>query len=272
MASTETKYNEEVKIQAASPRQAYKTVELVDMIGTDKEGNQKIYKKLEMCLRFEITEITCIDTQNQRYGIKGAVRRIWKATELDLQNYRSNPDNYSPQFKPKFHFVNSVETFNLEYGRFRIKKNKYNQQIVRFNMIFTEEFEIENFPFDVQDLSVVLRESHDPEQLTHNKPPNELFNSYIMFDKTWFSITDWTIVNVDMSIIEEEFYARYRGQSYETIIFRVQVKRKWKGVIYRLILWLLFLGNCTLNIFVITFVFVYVMTSISMTVYNYMYI
>lgn len=136
---------------------------------------------------------------------------MWKASETDLKNWQENRDGYEPQFKPKFHFVNCVETISHDADRVVVKNNKYNQQVVSFNMIFTEEFEIENFPFDVQDMSLVLKEARNLRELAHDKPPDELFNNYIMFDRTWSSITDWTILGADLSIIPEKFVSRYKG-------------------------------------------------------------
>ena len=127
----------------------------------------KNYPKLVMHLRFEITEITSIDTQNQRYGIKGAIRRIWCIRD-GFRKLGSNRDAYEPQFQPKFHFLNSVETIHHDADRVVIKNNKYNQQVISFNMIFTEEFEIQNFPFDVQDLSLVLKEARNHREITQH--------------------------------------------------------------------------------------------------------
>ena len=250
MATEESKDDTKTEIvdgpteESLDPPAMYESSDCVEVPGFDEFGNQieTTYKKLKMGLRFEINEITFIDTQNQRYGIKGFIVRIWKATKQDLENYKTNSNEYSPQIKPKFRFLNSVEVTDIDNGRIRVKHNKYNVQYITFNIQFTEEFEIENFPFDVQDLTVVLEEKYDARFLSHVPPPEDVYTSYIRFDKTWFSTTDWSVHNVDMCVAQNPYTSHYKGQSQEMVIFRIQVKRKWKGVIYRLILWLLFLG------------------------------
>merc|ERR1712228_910646 len=136
-------------------------------------------------------------------------------------------------------------------GRVKVKKmwneeenthEHYNQQLITFNMKFTEELEIESFPFDVQDLSVVLKEKYNARDIVHTAPNDNVFTTYIKFDKTWDSMTDWDILGIDASVITIPYQSHYVGQSYELVVLRVQVARKWKGIVYRLIMWLLFLG------------------------------
>ena len=236
----------------------YPQKSLCEITGNDENGNQTVYHKLIMHLRIEISEVTSVDTQTQRYGIKGTIKRMWKATDKDQDNFNKDKTKYTPQFEPQFNFLNAVECKQHEPQRVTIKtftnkdgeNKKYNIQSVLFNMTFTQQFNIINFPFDVQDLTVRIKEARNNRQLKHDVPPNEIYKQYIMFDKTWSNISNWNVANVNYCFIPEKSKSSATGQTYETIVFRIQVKRKWKGVVYRLALWLLFLGMVSHVIYV----------------------
>eukprot|EP01084_Bolivina_argentea_P198414 339764_1 len=121
---------------------------------------------LEVGLRISVTEITHIDTTKQQYGIKGYLVYNWKATDNDIKNFikcKENNDKYTPEFAPNLHFVNDVEVLNYEEkDNTKIEFGKdgdiaYNSQDAMFiNIIFTQEFKVHNFPFDVQDLRIII--------------------------------------------------------------------------------------------------------------------
>eukprot|EP01084_Bolivina_argentea_P091056 163972_1 len=203
------------------------------------DDNDLTNGKLEVGLKFEIYEITHIDTSGQKYGIRGLMRITWKATKNDVKNFQKDKDNYTAEFEPRISFTNYIDSTSHEYRRTVIKKG-YNEKCLHTNATYTDEFNVASFPFDSQDLVIALTQTVNTTSIIN--VPSHIENNYIRFDKTWSSITNWTIVGVDASKVELETKSFDIGAIYEIVMFRIQIKRKWQGIIYRLLLWLLFLG------------------------------
>ena len=75
---------------------------------------------------------------------------------------------------------------------------------------------------------------------------HHLWSKYIKLNKAWSSITNWDIMNIDCSIAELKSVSVAKKNKteefYELITLRIQIRRKWQGIVQRLMLWLLFLG------------------------------
>ena len=148
---------------------------------------------LKVGLRLSVTEITHIDTTKQQYGIKGYLVYNWRATDKDVENFmkcKENGNKYIPEFTPNLHFVNDVEVKNYEEkNNVKIKYNHniaYNsQEALSINIVFTQAFDVHNFPFDVQDLRIILTTLfHDPIQEIL-LVPSLIHNNQFKIDKTW---------------------------------------------------------------------------------------
>eukprot|EP01084_Bolivina_argentea_P143498 251957_1 len=197
--------------------------------------------KLEVGIKFEIYEITHVDTSAQQYGIRALMRIDWKATKNDIKNFeQNNKETYTAEFEPEISFTNYVSLNQYEY-RPTIITQTYNEKCLYINVVFTEEFEVASFPFDVQDLTMAFTQ-HSTIGMSIITVPSHVSSSYIRFDHTWSSITNWTVVNIDAAKVELPTKSANVGAVYEIVMFRIQAKRKWKGIVYRLLLWLLFLG------------------------------
>merc|ERR1712228_734359 len=85
-------------------------------------------------------------------------------------------------------------------GLYMIQKSKldevyYNRYKLKGEYVFTEEFEVESYPFDLQDLSMVIApETSSVEQ--QRLVPHHIIPSYFTINETWSSITDWQIVGL----------------------------------------------------------------------------
>eukprot|EP01084_Bolivina_argentea_P304396 525667_1 len=190
----------------------------------------------EVGLKFDIHEITYIDTHDQKYGIKGLLTLTWK------------PNKPDDKFEPFISFANNVDKTELNQEKETteriIQNEKYKVKKIDINMTFTEEFEVSAFPFDVQDLTIVMKQDKKSSEIVH--VPSHKDNNYMRIDETWSSVTNWTIVKTDACKVvmkkKSSTESSKQGKTYELIMFRIQVRRKWEGIVHRLILWLLFLG------------------------------
>jgi len=249
----------------------------------------------ELSIRLRIDNLTEIDTVMQRYAIKGAVYKQWKMTETDVKNWdnskleyiyvekqqwnsvkgefqtvtvKETPPPYEPETKPDLLFINCIEMESSEYQMFgktiyRQMKNKktgepYNAMVLNFKGWFTEEFEVQNFPFDVQDLSICLVGLFG----AHKRliAPSRCTFDTIQIDRTFNSITDWEIAAVDsqnwlIDFLEATTRGKKKGGLSDTnnyCQFRIQVQRKWFIYFSRVILWLFALGFVTFGMFCFT--------------------
>jgi len=105
--------------------------------------------------------------------------------------------------------------------------------------------QVENFPFDVQDLSMVFHDSKH-----NNFVPHHMMSNFLKLNLAWSSITDWKLDRIAACKADIPYQSGRRG-SYEKVTVKIQVKRKWKGLIYRLIAWLGMLGSMTWSTFAI---------------------
>lgn len=210
-------------------------------------------KKKEIGFRMDIREITYIKTACQSYGIKGALKLSWLASKEDVQSFQESAQSggaYRPSFVPHIEWTNDIECEDYKLGAIAVKKDKktgteYNTQSISFNMSFTEEFEVEHFPFDVQDLSMVF---HDR---GHNEfVPHHTMDNFLKLDKAWSSITDWELDRIEASKAAIPYQSGRKG-SYQKVTVKIQVKRKWEGLVYRLVAWLCILGIMSWSTFAV---------------------
>ena len=152
-----------------------------------------------------------------------------------------------------YHTFRSGSQFLIQKGN---NNKHYNIQKLYVTGDFTEPFEVENFPFDVQDLTIIIASSELPAKQFEFMPV-PIRKDYISVDKTWNSTTDFDIVSCDaITSIIDELKARSGGEMiggerdhYTYIQFRIQVVRKWRAVFLSTVLWMFILNLLSLCIF-----------------------
>mmetsp|Transcript_26094 Transcript_26094/g.42638 ORF Transcript_26094/g.42638 Transcript_26094/m.42638 type:complete len:400 (+) Transcript_26094:57-1256(+) len=114
----------------------------------------------------KVKNVCNIDVVHETFRVKMHVYLTWKLPKADREKYdqyEANSDQ-SQLFEPSF--IPSLEIFNLNemvrepcFGKFNVRKEKdYGCRVkLEFNAICNEEYELQSFPFDVQDLAVDLR-------------------------------------------------------------------------------------------------------------------
>eukprot|EP01084_Bolivina_argentea_P116679 207270_1 len=228
-----------------------------------QEENQKQIVKndknavMEIGVRMRIDEVEEISTSNQKYTVKGVYEKDWPPTEQDQENWKKflDPNNnevteYIPEAEPSVGWVNCCEYptyFPLLWtetkSQYRIdEKSGKNQARWDIRAVWTEEFEVESFPFDVQDLTMVFC-SEDMPSTKAKLCYTSSHNPSLTVDKTWSPITHFEIDNIDINFEEVDYLGE--GNPRDIYIYgryRIQVNRKWKGIVYRIIVWMFMLG------------------------------
>ena len=222
--------------------------------------------RIELGLRLKISQLIRVDTSSQTFGAVCLLDKVWKATDNDIKHFNENKGEYAPEIIPQIDLKNNIDFSSMMFHTFRsgsqffIRKGnnnmQYNVQRLFITGNFTEPFEVENFPFDVQDLTFIIASSElSVKQFKFVPVPFK--KDYICVDKTWNSATEWDIVSCDaVTTIIDELKARSGGEMiggerdhYPYIQFRIQVVRKWRAVFLSTVLWMFLLNILSLCIF-----------------------
>eukprot|EP00483_Globobulimina_turgida_P008297 UN08313 len=136
----------------------------------------------------------------------------------------------------------------------------YNCHRLQHCAIFTTEFFVQMFPFDVQDLAVIVRPSNRAGKVKF--VPLQTEYDVIVLDESWSSITSFNIVHVDAYVtILDVWKTRNYGKPVfdqtgkrktnwiSLMVFKIQIQRKWKTIFNSIIIWMFLLGILSFGIF-----------------------
>eukprot|EP01084_Bolivina_argentea_P143499 251958_1 len=219
----------------------------------------------ELGLRLRIDQLATIDTATQTYGGKFRLEKEWIATKKDINNYAANKAEYKPEYYASVEANNDVVQ-EYEYARFnggnniclrksRINGLYYNFQSLETRGSLTSQFDVKNYPFDIQDLSFVFSTEMLVDEIIIVK--SFLEHDTFSFDTTWCPVTDWNIIGVDCMTSHINL-DQIKGHSSETekksnikafITFRIQVQRKWEAIMMRTIVWMFLMAFYMLFMF-----------------------
>jgi len=244
-----------------------------DGMNESKGNNDPIYDEnietIDVGLKFRIDELSAINSVDQSYSIYGVMDYDWIATEKDKQELErlTNEDKlneYEPHWIPHCEPKNAVEAeINPElwdtdcaYKIETINGVKYNVKRVLYKGTFKEPFELENFPFDVQDLSFVFGAMEGDHGKMVNFVPSRMHNGqFFTIEETYSALAEWDIVAlmVDEELIHwKDVFKQYIGENElvsERIVFRAQVRRRSKAVMTRIIFWMFLLGLLSVAVY-----------------------
>eukprot|EP01083_Nonionella_stella_P164691 545884_1 len=176
-------------------------------------------KVMEIGIRMRVDELEEISTTQQKYVIKGVFDKDWPATEKDKENWAKflDPSNlevteYIPEDNPEVGFANCCEcptytsvVWSETKSQFRISPlSGRNQSRYDIRSVWTEEFEVESFPFDVQDLTMVFASEHLPVYKAKMQESASRGAS-LSIDRSWSPITQFDIDNVAIDFEDVDY-------------------------------------------------------------------
>ncbi len=187
-----------------------------------------------------------IDITNNTFDIKVDIDLTWEATNQDIINYHTNPSEYTPTFVPNLVFVNSM-TFvenalvplkgNVFY---QIREDKRNYIRQRFIGTMVSNFEIESFPFDIQNLPLVVSISFYSADQTYFKIRSD-GEPFIYVPKKYTAVPGFELSTTFGDVITD--------LNYSFLIVAVQVKRIRLPFFFRIFIPLLSLNAATFSIY-----------------------
>lgn len=185
-----------------------------------------------------------IDITSNTFDIKVDVDLTWPASEQDLQNYSSHPSTYTPSFVPNLVFINSMSVDTdvlvpLQGNHFyQIREGNRNYIRHRFIGKMVNNYRVENFPFDVQNLVLAISLSfYDMDQAYFEAPDK----SYLYVPRRFTALPGWELNRCFSGIID--------NGNFSTIIAVVQAKRIRAPYFFRIFSPLFVLNLATFSIY-----------------------
>lgn len=125
-----------------------------DVLLRNGEDNQQI----DVYIRLGITKIYDIDTVNQRFQAELIIESKWHESRVKTPN--DDVNKLVSLWKPDLYIENAINDPKEEITHKIVwdeeKKCLMMSEIRRVKGLFWENLELENFPLDVQDLTIVV--------------------------------------------------------------------------------------------------------------------
>ena len=211
-----------------------------DYIGHRKSLVQKKENPATVSVRVSILRIGDIDTVRQEFQCEFYMRLRWEEPELRGKDISSTSKiTWNSLWDPRFHFMNAVkfEKYDIMKKVWRPKSGSGDPQ-VRFlcfiSGTFKDEFKLDKFPFDYQDLSLTLAAKSKSTEMTFVKDDEMEDN---IREKNFFATQEWKLCSHVLTESKES--EDMRGASpvkYPQYIIRMSVRRQYKFYIYNVLM------------------------------------
>mmetsp|Transcript_39528 Transcript_39528/g.63241 ORF Transcript_39528/g.63241 Transcript_39528/m.63241 type:complete len:600 (+) Transcript_39528:41-1840(+) len=227
-------------------------------------------------IAMKIKRVSAVDNIAETFRMRFHIYFNWLPTEEDYKSHykakteakkQNKPQiltDWEPKWYPHLEFQNMIEEHTKEWelypeeGFFRIQtfkdfgkkkgaeipETEFDSEKARFiraklecEMTFAEELELQSFPFDCQDLSVVMREN--TRDINISFLPEMRKKGFGSIDPRYSVIDEW-----DLESARIEFGATNAGSSrssttYPMIILRLKMKRRWQVFMWKIVVLML---------------------------------
>jgi hypothetical protein len=203
-----------------------------------------------------------VNTVEQTFKIAFGLDLIWPATEAEKRSYADNPEKYKPQYIPNFE-VGSAQWMQCITGLalteckqfpsakdvtlerrplvtgdpFEVTPDGYNFFRTLVIGTFMEQFQLHSYPFDVQDLTVIMDMSFALKEDAIFVPWSESYSleaggelsmdkSFLRFNRAFSAIPEFHARRVLVEFTVKE-------NCWSQLKFRIQMVRKPEGTLGR---------------------------------------
>jgi len=191
-----------------------------------------------------------INITHNTFDVKFDIDLTWDATEEDLKNYENNPRDYVPTFVPNLVYSNSMtvaekEIVPLRGGiRYQIRNDKnYIRQ--RFIGTMVNDFEVETFPFDIQNLVLTVALSFYPSDQAYFHPRLD-GKPFIYVPTKFTAVPGFELVRTFGDVITDK-------SNFSNLVVVVQVRRLRGPYLFRILMPLFFLNAATFSIYLVEY-------------------
>jgi len=224
--------------------------------------------------KLDVLRVGDICTVSQSFQVDLHLTMTWKAGPWDnyLHLLSKKDPLWEPQWQPRVYFPNAKQIETYEYVA-NCDSRKYKTIYVGnelwitvkldVELILTELFEMQSFPFDCQDLTLEIQ-CRDPTDKIKLVPlPKiredylpELKNERMLFlnvRRSTFTDQEWKFKNTILEIKETDPEDDAFGAKFSKIIVRFKLKRLWTMYLFRVIMVLSLLSAGSLSSFFISY-------------------
>ena len=194
-----------------------------------------------------IFSISDIDNVASTYKILIVFDLEWDVEGDDEKNFEGDPINYRPTTVPTFELPDSRE-FEISFdtqgdgGTYAIKLGK-NFVRVTVKATVMQDMKLQNFPFDVQDLTfIVASTSLQKDRSCVFFVPPENDSPFLTYNTRFGSSPDFLMKRVLLEFTQ-------RDNFWTELVFHLQFVRTPQGYMYRLAYAILLLTFTTLTVF-----------------------
>jgi len=215
---------------------------------------------------FHIGEIS---TVLQSFDVEMVVNCSWLPTEEELARFKEEGHaSFTPDFFPRFDIVNAEETPEWSYNQYQgrdflfadraqfelqgFKNVKYQWALMcqaKVKVHCRADFDMHSFPFDIQDLPIVLESGRI--ELSHLVP--SLVNHRLLkLDLAGVSQDEWEFKDIYLEFQYTEVHDSITGNQYSRVYLNFKIRRYWTMYFWRDCFFLMCtsfssLGTFTLN-------------------------
>mmetsp|Transcript_13156 Transcript_13156/g.30744 ORF Transcript_13156/g.30744 Transcript_13156/m.30744 type:complete len:513 (+) Transcript_13156:114-1652(+) len=207
---------------------------------------QEVKWPRQIGLGFKVENIVQVDTLNCSFTAVIKVSCEWELTKSEHELWLKDKwkgSNNRPPWEPIIELPNASkiehkQELRVPYFHHRhcfdvFTKNGANYTILytRYRCVFSELYELNNFPFDCQDLTFVIR------SVDHRRAvllPRFKRSDFAVIDASTFHLNEWDIhppvasFSLPDKVVDD-------GQPRSEFIFQVKLKRRYHFYVYRIV-------------------------------------
>lgn len=203
-----------------------------------ERGREKLKDRwpVEVNMFLCIANLNDISTVHHSFSLQGKLRLEWKASDEEAKRFFDNPHSFCPDIIPRWEFRNQIE-FNEEvmgyengtpYDFYKVKGEWFMQRGAEFNVTFAQCLDLRNFPFDSQNLKIVIESRHLDKNHIQFKPMVSF--PVVAFDQSNNNVPDWQVHG-----IMADFDPEGEDNSFSQLVYSISVSRNFKAVLIRLV-------------------------------------
>jgi len=196
-----------------------------------------------------------INLREQSFKVAAGFDLTWRASPEDLKNWEKSPTTFVPSFIPLFEVPNAKEEIiddrPQENGNpFKIVERDDEQRVFLRRLVYytcLERYEVVNWPFDVQELTMIINIPFHRTDRTMFSPPLNVLNGeeakqpFLKVNRQYCALAEYTI-----SRVVTEFTSQNR---WSRMTIRFQAVRQASGYMWRLSFLSFLLGLTSLMVF-----------------------
>jgi len=208
---------------------------------------------LSVHLYLSIYHLCDVNTTNHTFSVQGKIRMEWQITQDECNRYNAAHENltfFKPDIVPQFEFRNQVDysqeamryESGSEYDVYQVGREWYIQCGFEFHSSFAEPLELENFPFDVQHLKIIIESRHLDKNHIQLKPMISF--PACSLDMKYNNCPEWKVDGICF-----DYEPQGNDSCFSNVTLQICISRRYEAVLFRIIYFLVMISGLSVCIF-----------------------